>query len=61
MTIDEAIEILQTEARESRDRDLCDDADAMELGIEALRQIKEERKQKTGFYRDLLPGETKET
>jgi hypothetical protein len=33
---------------------------AAQLGIEALKQIKEERERKVGFWADLLPGETKE-
>lgn len=61
MTLDKAIKILdrtEIQLRTAQDHDLFD---AIKLGIEALKAIKEERTYTFGLVPDLLPGETRES
>ena len=60
MTIDEAIEYLETEEDIFIKKGFEHRAMAQRLGIEALKRVRNERIN-PGAYRDLpLPGETKE-
>lgn len=61
MTIDEAMHQLEV-LRDIQERLGATTAlEAIQLGIEALKQLKEERRQMVGFWRDRLPGETPST
>ena len=60
MKIDKAIEILAEVNNDYADQ-LWDDAlDAISLGIEALKRVKESRKKAYFTTRSLLPGETRD-
>lgn len=59
MTIDEAIEILTIHNDHNPNFTDADRRDAHELGIEALKQIKQIRAYAKELYLPLLPGETK--
>ena len=60
MTIDEAIEILQTDARLSLGAEDYDLYHAKKLGIEALNRCKEHRYSPYQIEYRPLPGETEE-
>ena len=59
MTIDEAIEILQSDATDLTIYEVPDFIDAIHLGIEALKRLKDRRDLGTGWEITPLPGETK--
>ena len=58
MNIEKAIEILDTHQCDMPRNEVPDLIDAMKLGIEALKRIKEERTGYETYAPDLLPGET---
>ena len=60
MTIDEAIKILRDPEPANHIYTVQELSDAMKLGIEALKRIKNERDIQGGLYNYELPGETKE-
>ncbi len=59
MQIDQAIEVLTIWKKGNCPPPLADEFNALNLGIEALKQVKSEREQRVGFWRDRLSGETK--
>ncbi len=60
MTIDKAIEILTDILRCVEPADPPDEHDAVKLGIEALREVKESRFDPSSYETRLLEGETKD-
>jgi len=60
MTIDEAIEIIRRWGEETEEVEEGDFSDAVQLGTEALKQLKRMRAGKLVFFNDPLPGETEE-
>jgi len=58
MTIDEAIQQLGFLKIRFREQKIIDKADAIQLGIEALKRIKKRREQPYSQSRAPLPGET---
>ncbi len=60
MTIDEAIRILNSAGDVDRPYLPQEQSEAIKLGSEALRQIKQIRVYAKELYLPLLPGETKE-
>ena len=60
MTIDEAIKLLEKDIAAMGRFSTIDCAEALKLGIEALKRIKNERDIQGGLYNYELPGETKE-
>jgi len=60
MTLDEAIEILGDIIRFVKPADPPYEHDAIKLGIEALKEVKDKRYLGTGYKYILLPGETEE-
>lgn len=60
MTIDEALETLQNEQRRNYTEKESTIYKARELGIEALKRIKECRLADNMIAEDYLPGETEE-
>ena len=58
MTIDEAIDNLQKTLRDEESVPYEKWVKSTELGIEALREIKDLREDRNEPYIDLLPGET---
>ena len=60
MTIDEAIKRLTRYEKGVDEGEPVDLDNAILLGVEALKQLQSERRQGVGFWRDRLPGETKE-
>lgn len=58
MTIDKAIEILKDILRYVKPGDPPDEHDAIKLGIEALKELKESRKTDWRYGGSSLPGET---
>lgn len=60
MNIDEAIKILTCKANEFYDKDVMREADACQLGIEALKLVKTIDRFRSTPYYGLLPGETEE-
>jgi len=60
MTLDKAIEILDLITDTPPSGANQDFVDAVKLGIEALKRIKDRRDLRTGWEAQLLPGETKD-
>ena len=60
MTLDKAIEILNRVEPDSRPFDYEEEKEAIRLGIEAIRRIKDARTDEVEVEKGLLPGETKE-
>lgn len=60
MTIDEAIEILGILESRTQNYSTMFKKDALKLGIEALKRVREVRQSPTGYWEYKLPGETKE-
>jgi len=60
VVIDKAIEILEDILHYVKPGDPPDEHRAIELGIEALKRVKEARKKVYFTARSLLPGETKD-
>uniref|UniRef100_A0A6M3XWA1 Uncharacterized protein n=1 Tax=viral metagenome TaxID=1070528 RepID=A0A6M3XWA1_9ZZZZ len=60
MTIDKAIELLDTAKEGFPVKDDEEYYKAMELGIEALKRLEEGRKRGYDYFGHLLPGETEE-
>jgi len=60
MTLDKAIEILNRVEPDSRPFDYEEEKEAIRLGIEAMRRIKDARTDEVEVEKGLLPGETKE-
>jgi hypothetical protein len=60
MTLDKAIEILEIHAANIYHPEIDGEADAIKLGIEALKRIQECRLADYMIKEDYLPGETEE-
>jgi len=60
MTLDKAIEILNSVEPDSRPFDYEEEKEAIRLGIEAMRRIKDARTAEVELEKTLLPGETEE-
>ena len=60
MTIDKAIKILQTTQYLCGATESQQFGDAIKLGIEALKRLKEVRERGYNLFGHLLPGETEE-
>ena len=58
MTITEAIKTIDNLLNVLGDMAIEEDAEAMKLGIEALKRIQARRDLKTGWEKTPLPGET---
>lgn len=59
ISLDKAIEILKEKQREDEPHWERGDRDAIKLGIEALKRVKEEREEHTCMRNIPLPGETR--
>ena len=57
MTLDEAIEILKIHVANIYHPELDGEADALKLGIEALRRIRDARTDEVEVEKGLMPGE----
>lgn len=60
MTLTKAIELLEEEAEFEKEEENLTMVDALKLGIEAIKRIKECRLADHMIREDWLPGETKE-
>ena len=59
MKLEKAIEILTTYMKGSNEAEPVDFDDALMLGVEALKRIRDGRTKSYDYFGHLLPGETK--